>query len=280
MPEMGKSNAANVAASLRSSFPEIKLVIMSGICGAVPEYRTSEGAVQEIVLGDVVISNGISTSYSDPVCDISRTSPCSQLGCDSYTSPIMRERHATTPQPLVHLGKYASGDMVMKSGEDRDKIAERESVIAFEMEGAGVWDNFPCIVIKGACDYADSHKNKDFQGYTAATSAACTNAFLEEWFLASQSTQGGAHSEYTRPSPAIREIDIVALEIFGLPVSEANRCHVLKPSTLHIGCRLWRNLKVDLMKILSRRDWKPNPISKIYTSVLWGDVFSRSALNT
>ncbi len=28
------------------------------------------------------------------------------------------------------------------------------------MEGAGVWDEVPYIVIKGICDYADSHKNK------------------------------------------------------------------------------------------------------------------------
>jgi hypothetical protein len=54
----------------------------------------------------------------------------------------------------------ASGDSVMKSGEDRDMVAGAGDSIAFEMEGAGVWDNFPCIVIKGACDYADSHKSK------------------------------------------------------------------------------------------------------------------------
>jgi nucleoside phosphorylase len=46
------------------------------------------------------------------------------------------------------------------------------------MEGAGVWDIFPCVVIKGACDYADSHKNKVWQRYAAATAAACMKAFL------------------------------------------------------------------------------------------------------
>ncbi|KAI1013599.1 hypothetical protein LB504_013194 [Fusarium proliferatum] len=49
------------------------------------------------------------------------------------------------------------------------------------MEGAGVWDSFPCIVIKGACDYADSHKDKDWQRYAAATAAACAKAFLGFW---------------------------------------------------------------------------------------------------
>jgi len=69
----------------------------------------------------------------------------------------------------------------MKSGEDRDEIAVREKVIGFEMEGAGVWDEFPCVIIKGVCDYADSHKNKKWQGYAAATAAACMKAFLKEW---------------------------------------------------------------------------------------------------
>ncbi|KAL2138812.1 hypothetical protein VTI28DRAFT_6195 [Corynascus sepedonium] len=66
----------------------------------------------------------------------------------------------------------------MKSGEDRDNIARQEGLIAFEMEGAGVWDSFPCVMIKGACDYADSHKSKAWQRYAAATAAACTKAFL------------------------------------------------------------------------------------------------------
>ncbi len=29
-------------------------------------------------------------------------------------------------------------------------------VIAFEIEGAGVWDEVPCIVDRGICDYADT----------------------------------------------------------------------------------------------------------------------------
>jgi hypothetical protein len=57
----------------------------------------------------------------------------------------------------------------MKSGQHRDDIARKEKVIRFKMEGAGVWDNVPCIIIKGVCDYADSHKSKLWQAYAAAT---------------------------------------------------------------------------------------------------------------
>ena len=69
----------------------------------------------------------------------------------------------------------------MKSGQHRDTLTEKEGVIGFEMEGAGVWDNLPCVIIKGVCDYADSHKNKMWQDYAAATAASCTKAFLEYW---------------------------------------------------------------------------------------------------
>jgi hypothetical protein len=46
------------------------------------------------------------------------------------------------------------------------------------MEAAGLMDNFPCVVIRGICDYADSHKNKEWQGYAAATAAAYAKELL------------------------------------------------------------------------------------------------------
>ncbi|KAK4117998.1 purine and uridine phosphorylase [Parathielavia appendiculata] len=102
---------------------------------------------------------------------------CEECGCDGTLVPRTRLEQGDG-QPAVHFGLIASGDTVMKSGEDRDNIARQAGVIGFEMEGAGVWDVFPCVVIKGACDYADSHKNKAWQRYAAATAAACMKAFL------------------------------------------------------------------------------------------------------
>jgi nucleoside phosphorylase len=45
-------------------------------------------------------------------------------------------------------------------------------------------DNFPCLVIRGICDYADSHKNKRWQPYAAATATACAKELLS--FMPSQ----------------------------------------------------------------------------------------------
>jgi len=68
----------------------------------------------------------------------------------------------------------------MKSGEHRDRTAAKEGVIGFEMESAGTWNQIPTIVVKSVCDYADTHKDKRWQGYAAATAATCTKAVLEE----------------------------------------------------------------------------------------------------
>jgi len=71
--------------------------------------------------------------------------------------------------PQIHYGNIASGDQVVKDGQTRDRIARGEEILCFEMEAAGLMDTFPCVVIRGVCDYADSHKNKRWQPYAAAT---------------------------------------------------------------------------------------------------------------
>jgi nucleoside phosphorylase len=116
----------------------------------------------------------------DPVCDEVIESDCSKLGCIGDFIPRTR-LSAAHPEPHVHFGVMASADSVMKSGEHRDQLVETEKVIGFEMEGAGILGNLPCIIVKGVCDYADSHKNKVWQDYAAATAAACAKAFIEAW---------------------------------------------------------------------------------------------------
>ncbi|KAL4983713.1 WD40-repeat-containing domain protein [Aspergillus falconensis] len=46
------------------------------------------------------------------------------------------------------------------------------------MEAAGLMQDFPCIVIRGICDYADSHKNKQWQGYAALAAASYAKELL------------------------------------------------------------------------------------------------------
>jgi nucleoside phosphorylase len=281
MPSMGKVSAANVAQGLRSSFENIQLALVVGICGGVPYRQRNK---QEIFLGDVVISRSLiqydfgrqypgafeakdslqggsgkpsaeirsilakpetshhrheleittaqfvrdsqlilrrsvypgaqkdklfeSTSlhrhHTDGACHtcLSEGAPricvhalessCEELGCEA--SGVLRRvrlKNGAVPPgqlglqsgycPSIHIGNMGSGDTVMKSGTHRDEVARKYDIIGFEMEGAGIWDFFPSMVIKAVCDYADSHKNKEWQSYAAVTAAAATKAFLQEW---------------------------------------------------------------------------------------------------
>ncbi|WKT54405.1 hypothetical protein QSH57_004989 [Fusarium oxysporum f. sp. vasinfectum] len=193
MPGMGKANAAAVAAKCHMSFPNIRLALVVGVCGVVPFRRNGD----EIVLGDVVISDGIVqydlgrrlpdqfvtkdtlldalgrpnpeirgvlaklktyrgqedlTSKTIKCLDTMRCNPrlhatypgsandrlfeaayrhsedqksCDQAGCNGKLVPRRRlEMSGTHLTPAIQFGLMASGDSVMKSGEDRDKIAE------------------------------------------------------------------------------------------------------------------------------------------------------------
>ncbi|KAF7551340.1 hypothetical protein G7Z17_g5100 [Cylindrodendrum hubeiense] len=80
----------------------------------------------------------------------------------------------------VHYGLIASGNQVIKDAAFRDKLNKDLGghVRCVEMEAAGLMNNFPCIVIRGICDYADSRKNKDWQEYAAAVAAAFAKELL------------------------------------------------------------------------------------------------------
>ncbi|KAL7958586.1 hypothetical protein V8C34DRAFT_323989 [Trichoderma compactum] len=92
-------------------------------------------------------------------------------------SEVLERPHRDTEDPKIHYGKIASGNQVVKDGEARAKMAEELGIICFEMEAAGLHD-FPCIAIRGICDYSDSHKNKVWQKYSAAVAAAYAKELL------------------------------------------------------------------------------------------------------
>ncbi|KAL3477934.1 hypothetical protein BJX99DRAFT_225121 [Aspergillus californicus] len=270
LQKMGKVGATSAAVFLKMSFPFIKLALLVGICGAVPQK--SDGT--EIILGDVIISeilveldygrqypshfrrntvldasggareevNGLlqrmktrvlfnelhkrvmrhlgnvlqhpdvgasypgasedrlfdseyihkhqyecpQCSIPDLVCDAALTASCDTLRCDEHRlmerSRLLADgTDNDTPIHQIHFGSIGTSDTVMKSSHHRDKLAESEKVIAFEMEGAGVWNKFNCLIIKGVCDYADSHKNKKWQTYAAVVAASVAKGILEEY---------------------------------------------------------------------------------------------------
>jgi ankyrin repeat protein/nucleoside phosphorylase len=99
---------------------------------------------------------------------------CAQ--CDRERLVLRDPRSSNAPN--VHYGLIASGNQVIKHGVTRTRLTEELGILCFEMEAAGLMNNFPCIVVRGICDYCDSHKNKKWQRYAAATAAAYAKELL------------------------------------------------------------------------------------------------------
>lgn len=219
MPGMSVMSAAAVACNLRSSFRNIKVGMVVGVCSGVP--MTSAG--EEILLGDVIVSTSVIhmdfgrlyphrfSRKKETADTLGRAGPeirafigkmsgyltSSRLRAktNSYSSELCsRKEFSNSTYPgsgnelidhdrlqQIHSGRIASGNHVVKTWQERDQIAREEGVIGFEVESAGTWDYIPTIVIKGVCDYADGHNDKHWQAYAATTAAACTRAMLEEW---------------------------------------------------------------------------------------------------
>lgn len=98
-------------------------------------------------------------------------------GCDQ--SKLVSRSRRKSDDPIIHYGAIASGNQVVRHGTTRDDLAQRLDVLCFEMEAAGVMGELPCLTIRGICDYSDTHKDKQWQRYAAATAAAYTKEFIE-----------------------------------------------------------------------------------------------------
>ncbi|KAG8627404.1 hypothetical protein KVT40_004887 [Elsinoe batatas] len=204
MYSMGNVASATVAANVRLSFDSIQLALVVGICGGVPDGAGSG----TVFLGDLIISSALvhcdfGRQYPDnyerrdnhednlaklgiPLSNVlaKLKTPADtenfQKGLGQTLSTIATDKPAWQcpgNRPRLHIGRIGCSNSILKSGNHRDTTANAEKVIAFEMEGAGVWESYPCLVVKAVCDYADSHKNKQWQDYTAAVAAAGAKTF-------------------------------------------------------------------------------------------------------
>ncbi|EPS43844.1 hypothetical protein H072_2168 [Dactylellina haptotyla CBS 200.50] len=98
--------------------------------------------------------------------------------CENCGEPVRRPEGRSGNQPKVHYGLIASGNQVVRSAATRDELRKLYNVLCIEMEAAGIMGSFPCLVIRGICDYADSHKNKLWQEYASATAASYAKLLL------------------------------------------------------------------------------------------------------
>lgn len=95
--------------------------------------------------------------------------------CDIKQDVVRLER--SDQDPFIHYGTIASGNQVIKDARKRDTMSK--NCLCFETEAAGLMNDFPCLVIRGICDYADTHKNDRWQAYAAAVAAAYAKELLQ-----------------------------------------------------------------------------------------------------
>ncbi|KAF2170336.1 hypothetical protein M409DRAFT_64115 [Zasmidium cellare ATCC 36951] len=162
VPETLLSAVGKVKATLlhKSKFPEY-LKAYSQYQDSYPEYANRPNAPDRLFAPSFEHPQGKDT------CD----------SCPREQEILRPERPSN--RPVVHYGTIASGNAVMRDGERRDRIASQHGgILCFEMEAAGLMNRFPCLVIRGICDYCDSHKNKQWHSYASAAAAAWAKELL------------------------------------------------------------------------------------------------------
>ncbi|OAP56539.1 hypothetical protein AYL99_09718 [Fonsecaea erecta] len=100
-------------------------------------------------------------------------------GCSHCDPDKIRSRQPREVQdPIVHYGLIASSHHLTRHGATRDKFAQKHGILCFEMEATGLRDAAQYLVIRGVCDYADSHGSEIWHAYAAAAAAAYAKEVL------------------------------------------------------------------------------------------------------
>ncbi|KAK8028960.1 hypothetical protein PG991_006016 [Apiospora marii] len=205
--QMGTNSAATVANQMQQSFPSLRFGLLVGIGGGTgPDGRIARtgslNAPPKILLNALAKLRandlrGKTQAHShlskltcrpnfvspgpdqDTLYDASSTHMAGATCAKCRPDDVLDREARATAGPVLFFGTIASGNQVMKDGPTRDRYSqELGGVLCFEMEAAGLMNSFPCLVVRGICDYADAHKNKRWQPYAAATAAAYAKELL------------------------------------------------------------------------------------------------------
>ncbi|KIW28516.1 uncharacterized protein PV07_08175 [Cladophialophora immunda] len=161
---------------------------MTAIVKMKSDHRVVDNKISTIVASSRGKSSGLDEVYTPPKPETDIRSPSNSRhsylsghnGCEKCEEkvPVLTSARASN-EPAIFYGTIASGDRVVKSGKIRDRISKDiGGALCFEMEAAGLVNNFRCVVIRGIADYADAHKNDDWHPWAAATAAACAKELL------------------------------------------------------------------------------------------------------
>ncbi|KAL6825728.1 purine and uridine phosphorylase [Trichoderma sp. SZMC 28015] len=190
------------------------MILRTAMTGLMVQYECEGHQLEETIKNTLERSPKLLGKYSRPHESSDR------LYCNTFVHPsndgsdcakscgddllIMRPRRTQENSSLViHYGMIASANQLMKNAIIRDKMSSEYHVLCFEKEAGGLMNTFPCLVIRGICDYSDSHTNEIWQGYAAMAAAAYAKDLINRLppleSAAPQSTINSALSQLPLP---------------------------------------------------------------------------------
>ncbi|EXJ91886.1 hypothetical protein A1O3_00436 [Capronia epimyces CBS 606.96] len=165
-------------------------ILRTAVVGLRAQYEINGHSIQEAINDALEKNTRLRKNYKRPDPSTDR------LYRDAVVHPLSDERDCVeacgqdpsnlvsrTPRtkedddPTIHYGLIASANRIMKDATIREKAA-RQGFLCFETQAAGLMNHFPCLVICGICNYSDSHKNEQWQGYAAMAAAAYAKDLL------------------------------------------------------------------------------------------------------
>lgn len=162
--------------------------LLTALSGLQSRYEIYGHKLEQAVNGVLEKKKKLKRQYKRPDTSSDRlyqseiVHPNTRQSCTAACDPSglvpRSERAEDEDDPTIHYGLIASANQLMKNALHRDSLAAEKDVLCFEMEAAGLMNHFPCLVIRGICDYSDSHKNKEWQGYAAMIAAAYAKDLL------------------------------------------------------------------------------------------------------
>ncbi|EWZ45839.1 uncharacterized protein FOBCDRAFT_317554 [Fusarium oxysporum Fo47] len=162
-------------------------LLLAAVAGLKTQYERKGLQIHDKVSTIVANNKRLSAKYGRPEDPDSlfspsidhKSDPCPKF-CVTAPTDLVDRKPRQEPMEVVevHYGTIASGNTLMKDAFKRDELASKANILCFEMEAAGLMDGFRCLVIRGICDYSDSHKNDTWQGYAAMTAAVYAKQIL------------------------------------------------------------------------------------------------------
>lgn len=168
-------------------------VLRAAVSGIKAQYEMSGHHIEEAIVTILQKYPRLQRKYKRPNIDRlyqagvthpsegeAKLASCAEVCVDESSLMYRPKRTKDQDNPAIHYGLIASANQLMKDATIRDRLVEKKDVLCFEMEAAGLVNHFPCLIVRGICDYSDTHKNKEWQGYAAMAAAAYAKDLLSQ----------------------------------------------------------------------------------------------------